>query len=128
MAIHTLWGTTGNGQNGPGSSTIFAAGGVVVATSFKITQAGQVLLGYGWGIADAGQPQTAGQVFCAWQEISAVAGTLVPGTTKTAGPLALGWNYLFLTPPVALTAGVTYRVQTASSNGTATATDGYWGV
>jgi hypothetical protein len=125
LVLSSLWGTYGDGETGPGSSESFG-GPIVIATSFEVTAAGLALYGFGYWIADSSQSMTAGQVFCGWSETTATSGSLLAGTTVTAGAFSLGWNYVMLAAPVALTANVPYRVQTGySSNGSGN--NDYWG-
>lgn len=103
----SAFGATGNGATGPASSvanaTPFAAG-----LAFKVTMAGQSLLGYGLWRADSAQ--SAAPSFGLWTITGAATGTFVTGSGISGSGFVTGrWNYVTLAVPMALTSGTAYK-------------------
>jgi len=109
MTNYSFFGVTGNGANGPGSSTSFS-GGIVLGAVFEVTSPGYSLLGYGFWRADTSQAASAS---CAlWQGTGLNTGTLTASSTASLSSMTAGaWNYVTLGTPIALTQNQVYKAQ-----------------
>jgi len=111
-------GVGSSGTQPPSSSTPYS-GTIVEGTAFQVTQGAMYLEGFWWWRADTAQSASA-QSFCLWQvtgtTLSASGGLFVPGSQMTSGALSVGWNYVPLPAPFALTPNTPYRAQTGLSN------------
>jgi hypothetical protein len=94
--------------SGPGASTTFAPG-ICQGLAFDVTSPGMVLQGYYYWRADSGQSATAD--FALWTITSSSAGTFISGSHASTSSGAVGqWNFVPLSPPLALTSGTAYMV------------------
>ena len=111
-------GVGSSGTQPPSSSTSYS-GTIVVSTAFQVTQGAMYMQGYWWWRADTAQSGAA-QSFALWQvtgtTLAAAGGLFVTGSQVTSGSLSVGWNYVPLPTPLALTPNTPYRVQTGFSN------------
>ena len=93
--------------SGSTPSLTAAATALVVGCDFEVIQGGLWLKGYQWAVPTGGDTE-AGQKFCLYQITGEDAGTIVPGTTVTAGALTAGeYNTILLSSPVLLAPGAT---------------------
>ena len=114
MTTLSLFGTNGNGANGPGFSTGFS-GNYIAGTLFKVTSAGYQLTGYGFWRAD--NSQSASASFALWKATGTGTGTLVASSSASLSSMTAGaWNYVSLGTPIALTSGQVYKVQVGLVN------------
>lgn len=114
--------------NGPTAATSYT-GPYGTGTSFEVTASGVTLDGYWWWVCPTGGQSTAAQEFCLYQITGTSTGTLVSGSTVTSGTLSAGWNFIPLSPPLALTSGTPYKAATAwtSSGAGFPYTPGFYG-
>ena len=102
-------GLSGRPGNGPGSPAAYS-GNFLAGILWKVTSGGLWLSGY-WHWVPAGGDTTA-RKFALWQltdTTHSVSQVLVPAGTITSGTLTAGqWNYVPLSTPIALPAGVPY--------------------
>jgi len=93
--------------DGPPAATSYS-GNYLAGVACEVTQWGMWFEGYWWWVCSTGQ-QT-GPVECAlWQNSNTDAGLLIAGSQVTSGTLTAGaWNWIPLTTPLPLSAGVTY--------------------
>jgi hypothetical protein len=95
-------GLSGRPGNGPSTGVAYA-GNLVVGNAFGVTTGGLWLTGYRWWVPSTNGDTGSGQKFCLYQITGTSAGTIVPGSTVTAGALSAGWNVVSLSSPLSLT-------------------------
>ena len=119
MTTWTIFGTRGNGANGPVASTAYT-GPLVQHIHFRVRAANGAQLylqGYGYWRADVNQ--TAAPAFAAWQVTGAgAAGTYLGSASNVtlAGGVAGQWNYVNLPVPIPLAPGIEYAAVYGAPN------------
>jgi hypothetical protein len=92
-------------------------GPFLAGIQFEVTAGGTWFEGYWWWVCPSGQP-TAAQKFALWNVTGQGAGTLIPGSVVTSGPLTAGqWNWVPLPAPFPLAIGTCYNACTGFTGG-----------
>lgn len=103
----SAFGALGNGAAGPAASAAFG-GAFTAGLAFKVTAAGQFLLGYGLWRADSAQ--SAAAAFGLWTITGAATGTFAAGSgVSGTGFATQTWNYVLLGTPVPLVSGTAVK-------------------
>jgi hypothetical protein len=100
--------------DGPAAVTAYT-GEYLAGLAFQVTAWNTWLEGFWWWVAQDGD--TGAQSFALWQLYTAASSQtssgLIPAATAESGPLLAGqWNYIPLSAPLALSAGVPYVAAT----------------
>ena len=92
-------------------------GPFLAGIQFEVTAGGMWFEGYWWWVCPSGQPSAA-QKFALWNVTGQGAGTLIPGSVVTSGPLTAGqWNWVPLPAPFPLAIGTCYNACTGFTGG-----------
>jgi len=92
-------------------------GPFLAGIQFEVTAGGMWFEGYWWWVCPSGQPSAA-QKFALWNVTGQGAGTLIPGSMVTSGPLTAGqWNWVPLPAPFPLAIGTCYNACTGFTGG-----------